>query len=182
MRVKLKSKYALVGVALALILQACAAGTGMHTSPARPAEITGTYTLLLYGCHYPADIKNLAILVKAASPYRVEIYDIETSYKVKRGLSAENALREAEAFVKCSGMRNITGTEIRRIIHGKGGTVGYEVRAVYFPLEFGISDVLLVDYKLVDEKVRAYIRLDPDVERALESSGPDIRQNGGNRR
>lgn len=173
------NKVSFAVIALVFILQGCVTGGYLATSPAQPAEITGTYTLLLYGCHYPADIKNLAILVHDASPYPVEIYDIDTSYKVKKGLSAENALKEAEAFVRCSDMRKITGTEIRRIPVDKGGTVGFEVWAEYLPIEFGITDVLQVNYRLTEGKVRVYIRLDPDVERALEASGSDNRADRG---
>ena len=167
----------MIAVLCLVPLQACVAGKDLVTGPARSADVEGTYTLLLYGCHYPADIKDLAILVDQNSAYPVEIYDLDTSYKMKKGVAGPQAFREAEAFVRCS-TRRVTEVRASRIRDGAGGTVGFEVRPIYFPLEFGQTDVFLVNYTLTNGKVRAYIRLDPAVERALESSGSNNRDNG----
>ena len=159
---------------LAFLLQACVAGKQLATGPADPADLKGVYTLLLYGCHYPDDIKNFAVLVEEGSRYPVEIYDTPTSYQVKKELTGPQALKEAGSFVRC-GVRHVTRTQLRRIIDDAGGTIGYEVRPLYSPLEFGRSDVLFVSYSLRNGNIRTYIRLDPDLERALESPGPDHR-------
>ncbi len=168
-------KPAILTIAAALLLQACAAAP-LITTPAEPSDVKGTYTALLYGCRYPSDIKTLAILLRDGARYPVDIFDLPTSYQVKKGLSAEEALAEANSFIRCGGMHRITGTRITRIPDGAGGTIGFDVRAVYFPLEFGTTDVLLVTYTKVNGMVRAYVRLDPDVERELESSGSDRQQ------
>ncbi len=160
-----------------LPLQACMAGRELATGPARGRDVEGTYTLLLYGCHYPDDIKDLAILVDQNSAYPVEIYDLDTSYKVKKGVAGPQAFKEAEAFVRCS-TRRVSETRVRRIFDGAGGTVGFEVRPLYFPLQFGQADVLQVNYTKTDGSVRAYIRLDPAVERVLESSGSNNSEQG----
>jgi hypothetical protein len=164
-------------LAAVLLLEGCMPGMRLSTSPASPAEITGTYDLLLYGCRYPDDIKNLAVLIREGSRYPVEVYDLPTSYHIERSLPAEKALSAAESFLRC-GTRHVTGFRLRRIPDGSGGTIGYEVRALYFPFEFGISDVLLVHYALIDGTVRAYVKIDPDVERAIESSGSGQRDSG----
>ena len=113
------------------MLQACVAGKQLVTTSADPAELKGTYTLLLYGCRYPDDIKNLAILVDEGSKYPVEIYDLPTSYQVKKGLPGPQALKEADSFVRCS-VRRVTETQLRRITDDAGGTIGYEVKAPLF--------------------------------------------------
>ena len=158
----------------ALVLQACALGKQLATTSADPADLKGTYTLLLYGCHYPEDIKNLAILVDEGSKYPVEIYDLPTSYQVKKGVPGPQALKEADAFVRCS-VRRVSETQLRRITDDVGGTIGYEVRPLYFWLEFGTPDVLLVSYSLQNGTVRTYVRLDPEVEHTQESPGSDHR-------
>jgi len=160
-----------------LLLGGCAPGMRLQANAAAPAEVTGTYDLLLYGCRYPNDIKNLAILISPGARYPVEIYDLPTSYRIERGLPAEKALGAADSFLHC-GTRHMTGTRLSRIPDGSGGTIGYEVRALYFPLEFGTPDVLMVSYALVNGTVRAYVKIDPDVERALESSGSDDQDSG----
>lgn len=171
------AKPALFAVVAVLLVQACA-GPRLITTPAEPSEVRGTFTALLYGCRYPSDVKTMAILLLDGARYPVEIYDLPTSYQVKQGLSAQEALAEANAFVRCGGMHRVTGTRITRIPDGSGGTIGFDVRALYFPLEFGTTDVLLVSYSVVDGVVRAYVRLDPDVERELESSGSDRESSG----
>jgi hypothetical protein len=149
-------------------LQACAAGKQLRTEPAGQAAITGTYTVLLYGCRYPDDIENAAILVSEGGRYPVEIYAPDTRYKVKKGLDAQNALAEANAFVKC-GVHTVWQTQMRRIRDDDGGTIGYEVRPLYFPYDVGAADVLLISYALEGGKVRAYIRLTPDMENRRNS-------------
>jgi hypothetical protein len=170
--IKLTTKYLFLILLPALVLQACVAGQRLATSPADPADLKGTYTLLLYGCHYPEDIKNLAILVDEESKYPVEIYDLPTSYQVKKGVPGPQALKEADSFVRCS-IRQVSGTQLGRIADGTGGTIGYEVRPLYNPLEFGSMDVLLVSYSLQNGTVRTYVRLHPNVERMLESPGKE---------
>lgn len=153
-------------------LQACVAGKQLVTTGADPRAIAGTYTLLLYGCHYPDDIKNVAVLLDERSRYPLEIYDLDTSYTVKKGVPAQEALKEADSFLRCTTHR-IWQMQLRRIPDDSGGTIGYEVRPLYAPYEFGFPDVLMISYSLRNGKVRTYIRLDPNVEREIESSGSD---------
>ena len=162
-------------VAFLVLTQGCAPGIRLLTSPATAPEVTGTYDLLTYGCRYPNDIKNLAILISEGARYPVEVYDLPTSYYVEKGLAAATALDKAGSFLRGCGTRRVTGTRLSRISDGSGGTLGYEVRTLYFPLEFGITDVLLVNYALTDGKVRVYVKIDPDVERAIESVGGNDR-------
>ena len=172
---RLSSRYWFLIPLLALTLHACATGKQLATGPADPADLKGrTYTLLLYGCHYPEDVKNVALLVDEGSRYPVEIYDLPTSYQVKKGLAGSQAIAEADAFVRCS-VRRVSETQLQRIADDAGGTIGYEVRPLYFWLEFGKSDILMISYSLQNGNVRTYIRLDPEVEHVLESPGTDRR-------
>ena len=153
---EITSKFAgTVLTVLVMALTACAPGTQLLTSEAQPAAVTGTYTLLLYGCHYPDDVKDVAILLDERSTQPFEIYDIKTSYKVKKGVPAQEALSEAEAFIRCSSHRvNYTG--LRSIPDGAGGILGYEVRPLYFPTEFGFPDIMLINYVMTkDGMIRA---------------------------
>ena len=138
-------------------------GIQLTTTSADQNLITGTYTLLLYGCHYSDQIDNVAILVDENSKYPLEIYDIDTSYTVKNSVSAQQAIAEADAFVRCS-TRRILETQITRIPDDSGGTIGFEVRPLYIVMEFGTPDVLRINYSLLNGKVRAYIKKAPQVE------------------
>jgi hypothetical protein len=160
-------------------LTACVPGTTLLTKEAKPDEVKGTYTLLLYGCHYPDDVKDVAFLIDEGSSQPFEIYDIKTSFKVKKGVPAQQALSEAEAFIRCS-MRRVSYTGFRSIPDGAGGILGYEVRPLFFPTEFGYADIMLINYSLLkDGMIRVYIKLDPGVEKQIDASGGD--QSGSGR-
>jgi len=148
---------------IAITLQSCMTGIQLRTTSADKTHISGTYTLLLYGCHYPDQVDNVAILVDENSRYPLEIYDIDTSFKVMKGVPAQQALTDAEAFVRCS-FHTIWQTQVARIPDDIGGTVGYEVRPLYETTEFGTPDVLMISYSLKNGKIRAYIRKSPQAE------------------
>src|SRR5512139_1174686 len=74
----------------------------LKTEPASPAEVQGKFTLFLYGCRSRDDIENVAVLDREEDAYAFEIMAPDFSYTVKRGLNAEDALREAELFVTCN--------------------------------------------------------------------------------
>jgi hypothetical protein len=156
----------------ALMFSACAIGTQLRTVPAQQADRGGTYTLYLYGCRYPADVKNAAFLIDEGAQYPFEIFDLDTSYKIIRHVQAEQALRDARKFLLCTTHR-VTGTSLSRISDAQGGTVGYEIKPLYFVVEFGMPDILLISYSQTAGMVRAYIRYQPGVERIIESPGGD---------
>jgi len=160
------------------MLQGCMAGKQLMTGAADPTEVKGTYTLLLYGCHYPAQIQNVAIFVAETSKYPVRIHDLDTSYTVKTGIPAEQALSEADRFVRCS-TNKIWRTEMRKILDDSGGIIGYEVKPLYMPFEFGIADVIQTSYSLQKGTVNAYIRLFPDVEKQQDAGPSDGRDSSG---
>ena len=134
--IRYATRYVFLVLLLALMLQACAVGKQLATTSAEPAELKGTYTLLLYGCHYPEDIKNLAILVDEGSRYPVEIYDLPTSFRVEKGSArtAGAARKPIPLLAAASGA--CPQTQLRKITDDAGGTIGYEVRPLYFSLEF----------------------------------------------
>jgi hypothetical protein len=158
-------------LAISLTMPACTSMGGRHLriEPAKPSEVMGTYTLLLYGCRYPDDLENVAILDKDGDPYTIEIYAPDFRYTVKTGLSAEDALKQAERFVQCS--VHYQQTRFSRIADPAGGIAGYEARGLYSPIRFGMYDVLDVQYVARDNKIVVYIKLDPAVEKELSNEG-----------
>jgi len=149
-----------------MAIQGCAFGIQLQTQTADPKTITGSYDLMLYGCRYPDDYEHVAFLISPEAKYPVNLLVLDVSVKVKKGLSAEKALSEADAFVHC-GSNTVTETRVQRIPDDSGGTIGYEVLPRYSPTDIAGSDPLLVNYSLKDGKVTVYIRLYPEVERKL---------------
>lgn len=158
-------------------LSSCMTGIELRARPADRGLISGTYTLYLYGCHYPDQADNAAILVDESGTYPLEIFDLDTSYTVKKGVPAQQALAEADAFVRC-GTHSIWLTRVARIPDGGVGTFGYEIRPLYYPYEFGVSDVMTIGYRLQDGKVRVYINKAPELER-MPGAGDDHGLPGG---
>jgi len=165
-------RLALLVVVLVLpIASSCAALATNHlkTEETMPAEIQGTYTLLLYGCRSVDDVENVAILDKEGDPFTFDIFAPDFEYKVKTGLPAEEALKAAEQFIRCS--FHYQKSQLSRIVGPSGEVIGYEVRPLYSPLRFGRYDLLDIQYTFKADKVVVYIRLDPTVERFIRNEG-----------
>lgn len=125
-------------------------------------ELRGSFTLILYGGSYFDDIETIAIFDYESDDYVFEPYAPEFDYHIHRGLSAEEALKKAHRFVS-SGHGSFYRARLRKISDDKGKSIGYELRPLYMPLTYGLSDVLDVFYRLQDQRVRIIIRLDPSV-------------------
>lgn len=154
---------------LSLIGYACAPAKHLRTYDAAPAEITGTYTLILYGARYSDDVETLAILDPEDDPYSFEPYAPDFDYKVKKEVPAREALAEAQGFV--SFHHSFSRSRITKILGPAGETLGYEVRPLYLPLEFGYSDILDVSYWISGSKVMFWVTLTPDVKRRRDGDG-----------
>ncbi len=168
---------ALLIVGLAVLLASssgCISGMRLTTEDAGGVVPAGTFDLYLYGCRYPSDIEDVAILVASDSPYPLDIFAHATRYKIRKGLAGEEAMAEANAFIRCS-MRTVWKSAVRRIVDDRGRTFGYDVRPLYMPYEIGGSDVMLMHYYLNAGKVTAYISVFPEI----EDSGGDIDRRGG---
>jgi len=139
----------------------------LETEAAAPAEVKGTFTLLLHGCRYPDDLENIAILGKEGDAHSFEIYAKDSAYMVKNGLTGEQALKEAEQFVRCNIHFERTG--LRKILIPGGGSIGFEVQPIYSASRFGTNPVLDVHYAIRGRKVTVYVKLDPEIEKALSN-------------
>ena len=152
-------------------LTGCIKGVPLASGPADRGNISGTFDLVLYGCRYPNDLETAAFLVYPSRAEQFDLYALSTSYKVKKGLSAEAALAQADSFVNC-GVRTVENMVIRSISDGAGGVIGYELIPHYSPMDEGGQMPLMVNYSLRDGKVTVFIRLDPLVEFRLDSVSP----------
>lgn len=159
----------------AILLAGCSAGTRLPTDIAKPADVTGTYHLYLYGCHYPADTEVMALLVDQSAPYRFELFVLDTSYQTRENRSGTDALSEANAFVRCS-TEPVWLTAFRRIVDPAGKTIAFEMKPLYDPIRMGLDEVLQTNYTLRDGTVTVYIRRNPLLRRedgGSESKGRD---------
>ena len=167
---------ALICILVLALLASCATDSFIRTEPSEYKELAGSFTLILYGSRHSNDIETIAILDIEGDKYAIEPYAPEFDYKINKGVSAEEAFKEAEHFV--SWHSSFYRTQLSRIIDEKGVTIGYELRPLYRPLTFGVSDVLDVDYIKRGDKVIVKIKLIPSVERMLsDGNGSRLEDN-----
>lgn len=136
----------------------------LKTETATPADVSGAFTLILYGANYLDDLETIAILDYEGDDYHFKPYAPEFNYKVKKGVQAQEALKEAEKFV--SFHNSFWRSRLIKIVDKEGVTIGYEVKPLYRPFIFGFSDILDVYYWLKENgNVKVIIRLDVAIER-----------------
>lgn len=155
---------ALLLILILLTVTACVNINYLRTERADPAQIAGTYTLLLYGGRYFDDLENVAILDKEGDRYSFEMYAPEYDYSVKKQVPAGEALAEAEKHV--GSHSSFFRLKLRAILDPEGNIIGYELRPLYHLPEFGEHDILYIDYSVKDDTVITKIRLRYDLEKA----------------
>lgn len=132
--------------------------------------ITGTFVVILFGSRHSNDLETIAFLDLEGDEYTFQPYAPDFDFKVKKHLSAKDALHDAGSFV--SWHPAFWRFIVSKVIDGKGSVIGYEVRPFYKPLTFGLSDVLDVFYSLrKNNEVRIHIKLKPRIERQLQGNG-----------
>jgi hypothetical protein len=169
-----KSAYIILSIffaSLVLILGSCAGGKQLRTELAPGSEIKGNYTLILFGTRSAYELKTVAFLDKEGDGYELVPYAPEFNYKVIKNVSGTEALKKALDYVKWH--RDYRSTQVRKILDEQGSVIGYEVRPIYDPLAYGISNVLLVQYFVQEGgKIKVMIRLHPTAEEHLKRAMP----------
>ncbi len=133
----------------------------LRTETVKDIEITGTFSLILYGGSYLDDFETIAILDYEGDEFIFQPYAREFDYNVHKGLPSEKALKEAHEFIR--GHSAFLRARLRKILDEKGKIIGYELRPLYLPVKYGVSDTLEVRYKLQKQTVRIFIRPHPRV-------------------
>ena len=150
----------------------------LKTIEASPAEITGTFSLILYGGRFSDDVETIAILDLEGDGYTLEPFAPDFDFRVKKGVSAKEALEQAQKFV--SFHHAFWRSQPSRIMDNNGNAIGYEIRPLYQPFYFGASDIFEVYYWLKENgKVKVTIKLIPFVERLRFPGGDGNGSFGG---
>jgi len=154
--------------------------TSLRTKAANPSEVKGTFTLILYGGNYYDDLETMAILDPEGDPYTLDLFVPDFDYKVMKGVSAKEAMAKAEKFIKFH--PSFWHSQLSKILDDKGDVIGYELRPLYYPITYGVSDVLDVHYWMKEGgRVKVTVRLIPSVERLrFPGGGISAGSGGGN--
>lgn len=160
-------------VGAAVVLTACAPGIRLDSRTGGPSELPeGTYTLFFYGCGHAQRIDNVVIIAPEGRGWTHEIHGPKFEYTVRTGVPAADALAEADRFLRCSVYYR--KTILRSMVAPDGRTLGYELRPLYLPYDFGREDVFLNDFRLKDgNRVVSYIQLEHSVERLIRGETDD---------
>lgn len=146
----------------------CTKEIRLNTQSAQDPEVSGTYTAIYYGCNFLNDLETIAFLEKEGGKYHFEPFAQDFKFKVKKGLSAKEALETAKKSVNCNAL--FSSALVSRILAPSGETIGYEVRPLYLPYRYGVDDVLNVDYWLKENKVVITVSLRASMELLLKDN------------
>lgn len=141
----------------------------LTVEPISEKEIkSGTYTLILYGSRHSNDVETIAYLDPVDDDYEMEIYAPDFDYRKEASKGLEDALKIAKNFV--SWHSSFMNFRLSKIVTKQGVTVGYEIKPLYKPFEFGRTDVFDNSYWLRGSKAFISVNLLPIVERFLYHS------------
>ena len=141
------------------------------------SEITGSYTVFLYGANHYNDIATVAILVPTDGQYTFDIYAPDWAYRTVKGVPGKDAVAMAVSFV--SWHPSFRRAQTAKILAPGGKVIGYEIRPLYMSTTFGKEDVMYIDYFLKDNNlIEVHVHLDPDIEKKF--LGGDGRQDSDN--
>lgn len=135
----------------------------MPTEPARVDE-TAAYDVIYYGGRYQDDLETIAILDKAGDPYTIVPRAPKFNYRVEKNVPGKIAAEAATRWV-ASFNPAFAGTMVSSISGPDGSIIGYEVRPLYQPFTYGLTDVFITSYH--EEKkgiIKAWIQLRPEIE------------------
>ena len=158
---------------------ACAGVNPLKTEPATAAEIKGNFSVILYRGSYADDLETVALLDSEGDQFTFEPFAPDFDYVIKKGLSAEEALKAAEKFVTFH-QPSFWRTQLIKIINPEGNIIGFELKPLYFPFAYGRIDVLDIYYWLEKGgKIKVTIKLKPSIETLKFHPGGDGGFGGG---
>ena len=150
----------------------------LKTNSADSAEVKGTFTVILYGGAHADDLETVALLDNEGDQFTLEPFAPDFDYVIRKGLSAEEALKAAEKFVTFHS--SFWRTQLIKIINPEGNTVGFELKPLYLPFIYGTSDVLDIYYwPKKGGKIKVTIKLKPSIETLKFHPGGDGGFGGG---
>jgi hypothetical protein len=142
----------------------------LKTEAANAAEIKGSFTVIFYGGAYADDLETVAFFDNEGDQYTFEPFAPDFDYVIKKGLSAEKALKAAEKFVRFH--PSFWKTQLIKIIDPEGNIIGFELKPLYLPFIYGTSDVLDIYYWLKKGgKIKVTIKLIPSLEKLKFNPG-----------
>lgn len=171
----------LSALVMCFCLETTAAGSPskpLRTMAAESTDVTGTFTVILFGASHKDDLETVAFLDREGDRYEFAPFAPEFDYRIRPGLPAEDALAMAYKFVNFHPA--FWTSRLSNIFDPQGNSIGFEVKPLYLPFVYGTSDVLDIHYwPKGDGRIKITIRLTPALERLKFMPGGDGGAGGG---
>ncbi len=155
----------IIAISITFLSISCATGRALKTEEIKAQAISGTFTVITYGARFSGDLENIVILDIEDDKYNFEVFAPEFDYKIKKNVSAPDAIIMAESFIAFHGA--FKHSQVSQVKDLDGRVIGYEFRPLYHPSEFGFFDVLDIHYWLDGNKVKVRIDLIPEIKKRL---------------
>jgi hypothetical protein len=158
-----------VAVALLFIgLAASAEAKAVKTDRVKPHDVqAGTYNVIGYEQETVNGPIRVAILQKEDAP-NIK-FKTPGDTKQVTGLTQDNAIRQAEAYVKANPA--VTKTELSKMYDADGTLIGYEMSPIFLPMRYGSSDVVDSHFRISEDRTLAYVTVDPLLQQVEQGGG-----------
>jgi hypothetical protein len=161
----------LITLVLFLVCSCAGGGSGLRTQEVTdPAGISGRYTLILFNDPAYIGLRTVGFLSAEGSGYTITPYVSSDMYTSTPGMSGQEALQAAVSFVQKN--PSFTRAVVSGILDPSGRTIGYEVRPMFSPIDYGAEDVMSITYMLKGPgTVEAHVDVIERVQNELSSQG-----------
>jgi hypothetical protein len=153
-------------------LCSCAGGgSGLRTQEITdPSGVSGRYTLVLFNDPAYIGLRAVGFLSAEGSGYTITPYASSDMYTSTYGMDGQEALQAAVSFVRKN--PSFTRAVVSGILDPSGRTIGYEVRPMFSPLDYGAEDVMSITYMLKGPgTVEVHIDVIESVQNVLSAQG-----------
>lgn len=137
------------------------------------SDIKGKFNLIIYSNSFINDPETFIILDRVDDNIKIAPYAPDFKYRAIENLDEKEALKIANEILKSSSVSTIKCSAI----YDNGNIIGYELKPIYFLWIFGVLEPVETVYKKEGNSILIFIRLNPRVERQLNSGGDSVRDN-----
>lgn len=153
-------------LAILLILLPAFAHSEVKTFEVSEDSIKGVFDVVVFSNAFINDPETLILLDRVDDGSTIRPYAPDFKFTVYQNLSESEALKIVRQLL--NSQSSISGYRIIEIRHFEK-SLGFEIRPLYWPWIFGVSETLETLYRKRGNTVEVFIRLKSQVERQLNS-------------
>ncbi|UCD35017.1 MAG: hypothetical protein JSU90_12110 [Nitrospiraceae bacterium] len=158
-----------IAVVLGVVTLSCAGFNAIQTTAAEEAEVSGSFTVILFGANISNDPRTLGVLDLEGDDYTFIPSARKDDYLTRKGVTAKEALAEARYFT--GRYSYFLSHQLKKIIDPEGNVIGYEIRPLFHTRKFGAADILDVNYRLSGKEVMVSVNIKKSIEDRIFTRG-----------